>query len=207
MARTVRKPAARRFVAPAKGPAGAVAGEREGPGPRARARAPIAVQPVARQESRRYVTYEVRDGIYGFVRKIRVASPMDLVETERFGVKSRLIKDLAGEMEIAASRLYEILRVSKATIESKASRDEVVSGAGGQAALGVVRLLGIAQEIVEKSTAAEAREFDVAKWLGEWIQRPQPALGGRRPADLLDTPTGFEIVARTLGALESGSYL
>jgi uncharacterized protein (DUF2384 family) len=31
-------------------------------------------------------------------------------------------------------------------------------------------------------------------------------LGGRRPADLLDTPTGVEVVARLLGSLESGAF-
>ena len=39
------------------------------------------------------------------------------------------------------------------------------------------------------------------------IERPQPALGGNKPADLLDTPTGLQVVSRTLGALESGAYL
>ena len=38
------------------------------------------------------------------------------------------------------------------------------------------------------------------------IERPQPALGGRKPADLIDTPTGVEVVARLLGSIESGAY-
>ncbi|MDH5540593.1 MAG: MbcA/ParS/Xre antitoxin family protein, partial [Rhizobacter sp.] len=36
--------------------------------------------------------------------------------------------------------------------------------------------------------------------------RPQPSLGGRRPAELIDTPTGIEVVSRLLGSIESGSY-
>ena len=74
------------------------------------------------------------------------------------------------------------------------------------AELGMVKLLGIAQEIVANSTAREAKTFDATKWLGQWIERPQPALGGRRPADLLDTPTGVQVVARLLGSIESGAY-
>jgi uncharacterized protein (DUF2384 family) len=70
----------------------------------------------------------------------------------------------------------------------------------------MVKLLGIAQSIVANSTASEARDFDAAKWLGLWIERPQPALGGRKPADILDTPTGVEVVARLLGSVESGAY-
>jgi uncharacterized protein (DUF2384 family) len=64
----------------------------------------------------------------------------------------------------------------------------------------------MAQEIVRDSTATEAQGFDAAKWLGRWIERPQPSLGGRKPADLLDTSTGVEIVARLLGSIQSGAF-
>jgi len=64
---------------------------------------------------------------------------------------------------------------------------------------------------VEDMLAAErdneqARGFDVEKWVGEWIQRPQPALGGLAPADVMDTPTGRASVMRVLGAIQSGAY-
>ena len=76
-----------------------------------------------------------------------------------------------------------------------------------QTAIGMIKLLSIAQDIVENSTATEAQNFDAAKWLGQWIETPQPALGGLKPADLIDTPTGVAIVARVLGSLQSGAYL
>jgi uncharacterized protein (DUF2384 family) len=82
----------------------------------------------------------------------------------------------------------------------------MVTGRSGQAAIGMVRLLGIAQEVVRDSTAEEAQGFDAAKWLGQWIERPQPALGGRKPSELLDTPTGVEVVARLLGSIRSGAF-
>ncbi len=69
-----------------------------------------------------------------------------------------------------------------------------------------VKLLGIANGILMGSTAPAARGFDAARWLGQWIERPQPALGGAKPADFLDTPTGVEVVARLLRSIESGSY-
>lgn len=83
----------------------------------------------------------------------------------------------------------------------------VIAGAGEQAAIGMARLLGIAQAIVDNSTAAQAKGFDAARLLGRWIEIPQPALGGRKPADLLDTPTGVNAVARVLGAIESGAFV
>lgn len=153
------------------------------------------------------ITYTAADNVRGFIRKIRGATPMQLVDIEREGVRGRLLKDIAQEMAIPASRLFAIIGVPKATAEKKASGNEVIAGAGGQAALGMIRLLGVAQSIVDNSTADAARGFDAAKWLGLWIEMPQPALGGKRPADLLDTPTGLEVVLRTLGAIESGAYL
>ena len=48
--------------------------------------------------------------------------------------------------------------------------------------------------------------FDIDGWLQEWLHRPQPALGGRRPADLLSTEEGIESVGRALGSILSGSY-
>jgi len=61
--------------------------------------------------------------------------------------------------------------------------------------------------MVAESTSPGAKGFDTARWLGEWLETPQPTLGGRRPAEMLDTPTGVAIVEKTLGALASGSYL
>lgn len=132
---------------------------------------------------------------------------MQLVDAERRGVHGRLLKDMAVVLDIPASRFFSIIGVPKATAEKKAAGDQIIAGAGGQAALGMVRLLGMAQDIVDGSTADAARGFDAAKWLGRWIERPQPALGGKKPAELLDTPTGVEVVARVLGAIESGAYL
>jgi len=72
--------------------------------------------------------------------------------------------------------------------------------------IAMAKLLGLAREIVANSTAAEAKDFDSVAWLGRWIETAQPALGGRKPADLIDTPTGVEMVAKLLGSIESGAY-
>lgn len=152
------------------------------------------------------ITYDAGEGVRRFARKIGRASPMQLVEVERQGVSGRLLKDIAVEMAIPTGRFFYLLGIPKATAEKKSSTNEVIAGAGGQAALGMVRLLAIAQSIVDNSTA-DVRGFDAAKWLGQWIDRPQPALGGKRPAELLDTPTGVVLVSRVLGAIESGAYL
>jgi len=49
-------------------------------------------------------------------------------------------------------------------------------------------------------------EFDLDRWLEEWLELPQPALGGSRPIELLNSPEGLTSVRRALGALISGAY-
>ena len=152
------------------------------------------------------ISYGRGTAVNAYIQRVSRATPMELVLTERAGVHARLIKDLARHMAIPASRLFAILGVAKATAEKKVAADETIAGHGGQSVIGLVKLLGITQDMAANSTADEAGDFDAAKWLGRWIDIPQPSLGGRKPAELLDTPTGVEIVARLLGAVESGAY-
>jgi putative toxin-antitoxin system antitoxin component (TIGR02293 family) len=152
------------------------------------------------------VIFRPGKGIDDFVALVSAATPMEMVETERQGVLGVFIKDLSKAMDIPAVRMFDILGVPKATAEKKVAAGELIKGNGGRAALGMARLLGIAKNIVNNSKSPQAKDFDSAKWLGQWIERPQPALGGRKPADLIDTATGVEIVARLLGSIESGAY-
>lgn len=152
------------------------------------------------------VLYVRSKGVDDFVSNVHAADPLQLIETERKGVAGIFVKDLSRRMEIPAQRMFDMLGVPKATAEKKVAAGELIAGSGGRAALGLARLLGMAREIVDNSTAPQAQGFDSAKWLGQWLEKPQAALGGRKPAELIDTPTGLEVVAKLLGAIESGAY-
>jgi len=145
-------------------------------------------------------------GVNDFVHQISEATSMELVDVERRGVQGVFLKDLARSLDLTALRVFDMLGVPKATAEKKVLAGELVSGSGGHAAIGLARLIGKAQDMVANSTAPQASDFDAARWLGRWIETPQPALGGRKPSELLDTPTGLDVVLRLLGALESGAY-
>lgn len=65
------------------------------------------------------------------------------------------------------------------------------------------------KERLQAAIAADGNasaEFDLNQWLQDWLERPQPALGGARPVQLLDSPAGLESVRRALGALLSGAF-
>ena len=160
-------------------------------------------QPPAEAKS---IIYMRTKGVDDFVKRFAAATPIEIVEVERRGIDSIFLKDLSKHMDIPAVRIFHIVGIPKATAEKKVAAKELIAGVGGQAALGLARLLAVAKGIVDNSTAAEAKDFDAAKWLGQRIERPQPALGGRKPADLVSSPTGLEMVARVLGAIESGAY-
>jgi putative toxin-antitoxin system antitoxin component (TIGR02293 family) len=136
-----------------------------------------------------------------------LAAPMDQVELEREGLPAAVVADLAQLMAVPRMRIFEMMKVPRATIEKRIADAGVLTGVANSRVLNLLRLLAHAREILEDSTSAEAEGFDVARWLGRWIETPQPSLGGKKPADLLDTEAGVGLVDRTLGAMRSGVYL
>ena len=72
-------------------------------------------------------------------------------------------------------------------------------------ASGIASLIAQVQVMVEDSGNLEG--FDAEKWVGRWIDRPLPALGGQRPAELMDTPDGRALVSNIVACMQSGAYL
>lgn len=64
----------------------------------------------------------------------------------------------------------------------------------------------VVSNILEQSTAIEAKSFDADAWLRDWLQTRQPGLGGSRPADYMSTPDGVKVVERLLWSMVTGAY-
>ena len=141
-----------------------------------------------RARSAAAVRYRPRQGVDDFVRQLGNTTPLQMVATERHGVPGRFIKDLSRRMDMPSARMFTMLGVPRATGVMKAASSELLSGHGGQAAIGVARLLGLAQNLVAESTAPAAKDFDAAKWLGA-MARATPARAGWPPAGRLDRHT------------------
>lgn len=154
------------------------------------------------------LTYRPGKGaIRVFTDSVSRASPLSLVELERQGVPARLFNDLRDEMGLSSARMGEIFKFPRSTLASKIKSRAPLKGREGLATIKMVKLLAQAQRIVDNSTSDQAKGFDTARWLGKWLEQPQPALNGLRPSDLLDTETGTQMVHQLLGAMESGAYL
>ncbi|MCY1243257.1 hypothetical protein D9M72_562650 [compost metagenome] len=55
-------------------------------------------------------------------------------------------------------------------------------------------------------TSGNPDGFDAAAWMAQWLDQPLPALGERRPAELMDTAEGQAIVSNMLSRAQSGGY-
>lgn len=136
-----------------------------------------------------------------------MSQPSDMVALERKGVPGAMVKSLAEKLSLTTVRFAQIIGAPKATLERKAANGTLITGGSAYAALGTIKLINTVQAMLDDSTHPDAKKLDAAKWLGQWIEQPQPALGGQKPADMMDTPTGMAMVGRVLGAITSGAYL
>lgn len=54
--------------------------------------------------------------------------------------------------------------------------------------------------------SGEQAGFDARAWLDHWLSGVVPALGNRRPIDVLKEPDGLEVVRSLLSRAQSGAY-
>jgi len=126
---------------------------------------------------------------------------------EREGVPYQVVKGLIDDVFESSADFQVFVRLPKATFTKKMRDKALFGGTPGQSVVGLMELINKVEDMLAAETDNdEARSFDVQKWVGEWIQRPQPALGGLAPAELMDTPSGRASVMRVLGAIQSGAY-
>ena len=120
------------------------------------------------------------------------------------GVAPKVIDGLAGGMKVSRDKLLDTLGLKRETIRRRTLKDEALSTEESSRVLGIGRLIGQVQAIVEASGNPEG--FDAAAWVGNWLDRPLPALGGQRPAELMDTAEGQAVVASMILRSQGGAY-
>jgi putative toxin-antitoxin system antitoxin component (TIGR02293 family) len=135
---------------------------------------------------------------------IRRAEPGFLVEVLRYGVSPELFKRVAKDLGTDQKTFSRWTGVAIQSVHRKLQNDKPLSPSESERVLDVSKLIGEAQRIVDESGNLEG--FDAAKWVGEWVQTPVPALGDRKPAELLDTAVGAQEVLKVLQQSQSGAY-
>jgi putative toxin-antitoxin system antitoxin component (TIGR02293 family) len=120
------------------------------------------------------------------------------------GVPSQFAVVLIESMGVPKERFYRILNLSRSTLERKLQTSADMSTAESERVIGLSKLIGQVQAMVAESGDPEG--FDAARWFAAWIAEPSPALGGRKPEELLETADGREAVSRLLAQMQSGAF-
>lgn len=132
------------------------------------------------------------------------SSPVELIKLIRSGVPASGVKRIVSDLRLDQKSALRALNLKTATINRKATRNESLSRDESERVIGMARLVGQLQSIVEES--GDPQGFDAPAWLSRWLREPLPALGGQQPLELLDTMEGQALVASALAKLQSGAY-
>lgn len=132
------------------------------------------------------------------------AEPIERVRLIKEGLPAQLLDELSQSMKMPKGRLLPTLGIAAATVRRKVRESKPLSTGDSGRALGLARLVGQVECMVRD--AGRPTGFDAAAWMGRWLEEPIGALGGRRPADLMDTAEGQAIVSNLLARMQSGVY-
>jgi len=132
------------------------------------------------------------------------SEPMQLVTIIRSGVPATATTALAGTLGLSQDQLFKDLGFARATVVRKVSKNENLSSEQSERVVGLMKLIGQVATMIAES--GEPTGFDAARWVGEWIHKPNPALGAVRPAELMDTVQGQKIVSDLLLKMQTGAY-
>jgi putative toxin-antitoxin system antitoxin component (TIGR02293 family) len=132
------------------------------------------------------------------------ADPMERVALVKSGVPASEFVMLASVLGMPKERLASTLGLARATMDRKIRDNRLLSPDESSRVLGMASLVGQVRSLVAES--GEPRGFDAGAWVSSWLERPVPALGARRPAELMDTSEGQAIVSRLVAQMQSGAY-
>jgi putative toxin-antitoxin system antitoxin component (TIGR02293 family) len=147
-------------------------------------------------------------GIYSTTAKratdIFRASDLERINLIRAGVPASYLSVIGQQMEIPQERLFATLSLPRSTVGKKIRGKQVLSADQSERVLGLERLIGQVEVMVEES--GNLAGFNARRWLAEWLEQPLPALAGAKPADFMDTMEGQQLVSRLLAQSQSGAY-
>jgi len=123
----------------------------------------------------------------------------------RNGVPATWIHQLEAGTGLSRSALCALLGLKLSTVNRKLQHRSPLSPDESERLIGLQRLIGQVEAVVRD--CGDGSAFDAGQWLAAWLQRPNQALGGERPATFMDTADGREQLGRLIGAQRSGACL
>lgn len=132
------------------------------------------------------------------------ATPMQRVGLLKNGLNARDALRILSELKIPQREAFKAINLSRARLARWARLNKPLAMPEAERVLGVAKLIGQVQQMVEESGDPEG--FHASAWISGWLVEPLPALGGSRPIELLDTMEGQAWVAQLLGQMQGGAY-
>lgn len=121
-------------------------------------------------------------------------STFDFLTASSKGITKQSVINLADIMAIPMKDIAILLNVSYKTLGRKRKTD-------------ILSTLASSLSIEIANTIANGLSvFEDADKLNRWLKKENKALSGKKPIELLDTPTGIKLTNRVLNRLEEGIY-
>jgi putative toxin-antitoxin system antitoxin component (TIGR02293 family) len=124
----------------------------------------------------------------------RVGSVHDLADRSRAGLPYDALESLQERFGLAREEMASTLRVPLRTLARRKQAQRLSPGESDR----LVRLARIAAHAAEVLGSDEKA--------GHWLHRPNRALGGETPLELVDTEIGAREVEAVLGRIEHGEF-
>lgn len=132
------------------------------------------------------------------------AAPVDRIDLIKHGVAAAILAGMAKRMGTSQESLMQTLGMPRATVARKVKENQLLSTEHSERLLGMAKLVGQVEKMVAQS--GDPGGFDAARWVGDWLNQPNPALGGQLPAEYMDTSEGQGLVSKLLAQAQSGAY-
>ncbi|HEY1931392.1 MAG TPA: antitoxin Xre-like helix-turn-helix domain-containing protein [Acetobacteraceae bacterium] len=132
------------------------------------------------------------------------ATPLERISMVKRGVRAADAKHVIADLAITQGAALKALNLSQATVNKKAKQGQTLSPDESERVIGLARLVGQLEAIVQES--GNAHGFDATAWMSRWLNEPLAALGGVRPIELMDTMEGQGVVSTALAQVQSGAY-
>lgn len=128
------------------------------------------------------------------VLKREVRSDLDLAEAIHHGLPTRAAEEVLRSGLLTPAELYGLV-VPRRTLTHRREKRRPLTPEESDRLARVVRVAARAEEALGDGAKA-----------ARWLRKPNRALAGRRPIELLESDIGARMVERVLGRIEHGVY-
>ncbi|PLC54687.1 hypothetical protein CR155_06495 [Pollutimonas nitritireducens] len=131
--------------------------------------------------------------------------PIERILVVQHGIEAENFTNVAQSMRLSKERVAAILGMGASTLDRKIQTKKLLTTDQSERLVATAKLIGQVQTMVEES--GDPKGFDAAQWFATWLDKPLSALGGHKPAEIMNTAEGRELVSKLLSTAQSGAYV